>query len=505
MIALYAARLFPAAASAKLAALIGLVLLGPACSNPGTSDDALERVRAAGVLRWGADIQGGAPYIYEDPDKPGGIKGFEVALADALAAELGVKAEFVQNDWAALVPSLERGTFDIVMNGLEITPARAGRVLFTRPYYIFASRMMARRDDPSIGVDLEALKGKRIGTLASSFTADQLLAVGIDPIYYEDQQGPYDDLVLGRIDAVFHDDIITGRYGEFRPELRVVGDLADGFYGIATRKEDASLHEAVDEALETLIQSGKLEEILRGEKIWNDRQLGLREWSEENQRRLLGDPAVSKGFRFHHFVTFLEAALVTLLLSVLAMAIAIPFGLGLAVMRLYGGAVLSRVAEAYVELYRGTPVLLQLYVIYYGLADVVKLDAFTAAVIGLGMNYAAYEAEVYRAGIQAVPKGQMEAALSLGMSTPLAVRRVVLPQGFRLALPSVTNDFIALLKDSSLVSVITVVELTKRMTIVAVDVRSWVIPGALCALLYFLMSYPLSLFARRLEARLARS
>ena len=121
------------------------------------------------------------------------------------------------------------------------------------------------------------------------------------------------------------------------------------------------------------------------------------------------------------------------------------------------------------------------------------------------MNYAAYEAEVYRAGIQAVPRGQMEAALSLGMPTSLALRRVVLPQGFRLALPSVTNDFIALLKDSSLVSVITVVELTKRMTITAVDVRSWAIPGLMCAALYFIMSYPLSLFARRLEARLARS
>src|SRR4029077_2946936 len=125
--------------------------------------------------------------------------------------------------------------------------------------------------------------------------------------------------------------------------------------------------------------------------------------------------------------------------------------------------------------------------------------AVTAAIVGLGMNYAAYEAEVYRAGMQAVPPGQMEAALSLGMSTPLALRRVILPQAFRIALPSVTNDFIALLKDSSLVSVITVVELTKQMTITAIDTRSWLLPGALCALMYFLMSYPLSRLAQRLE------
>ena len=459
------------------------------------------------MLKWGADIQGGAPYIYENPDKPEEIKGFEVALAEALAAELGVKAEFVQNDWSALVPSLERETFDIAMNGLEVTPARSGRVLFTRPYYVFASRLMARRDnhDLTAKTELDDLKGKRVGTLTNSFTADQLLAHGIEPVYYEGVEEPYQDLVSGRIDAVFHDDIIAGRYGEVKPELHVVRDFDDGFYAIATRKEDLGLHEAIDTALENVIQSGKMEEILRGEEIWNDRQAGLRTWSDDDQRRLLGDAHVAPSMRWHHIVTFIQAAGVTLAISVLAMALAIPFGLALAVARLYGGVVLSKLAEAYVELYRGTPVLLQLYVLYYGLAPIIKLGPFTAAVIGLGMNYAAYEAEVYRAGIQAVPKGQMEAALSLGMPTPLALRRVVLPQGFRLALPSVTNDFIALLKDSSLVSVITVVELTKRMTITAVDVRSWMIPGALCALLYFVMSYPLSLYARRLEARLARA
>jgi polar amino acid transport system substrate-binding protein len=123
-------------------------------------------------------------------------------------------------------------------------------------------------------------------------------------------------------------------------------------------------------------------------------------------------------------------------------------------------------------------------------------------VLGLGLNYAAYEAELYRAGFGAVPHGQTEAALALGMSRRLAVRRIVLPQALRVALPGITNDFIALLKDSSLVSVITVVELTKQMTITAVDVRGWLLPGALCAGLYLAMSLPLSRLARRLERRL---
>jgi polar amino acid transport system substrate-binding protein len=174
----------------------------------------------------------------------------------------------------------------------------------------------------------------------------------------------------------------------------------------------------------------------------------------------------------------------------------------LSLARRFGGPPVRAAAGLYVELFRGTPVLLQLYVLYFALAPLLRLDAFTAAVLGLGMNYAAYESELYRAGLQAVPVGQTEAALALGMSRRLALRRIVLPQALRVALPGMANDFIALLKDSSLVSVITVVELTKQMTITAVDVRSWLIPGALCAALYLAMSYPLSLLARRLEGRL---
>jgi polar amino acid transport system substrate-binding protein len=203
----------------------------------------------------------------------------------------------------------------------------------------------------------------------------------------------------------------------------------------------------------------------------------------------------------HQLMLFVQAALATLAISTAAMAVAVPLGVLLALARLY----LPRarpLATIYIELVRGTPMLLQLYLLYYGLARVLSLDAWLAAILGLGLNYAAYEAEIYRAGMGAVPAGQMEAALALGMTRRLALRRIVMPQAFRVALPGMTNDFIALLKDSALVSVITVVELTKRMTITAVDLRGWLAPGLLCAGFYFAMSYPLARLARRLEARL---
>ncbi len=201
---------------------------------------------------------------------------------------------------------------------------------------------------------------------------------------------------------------------------------------------------------------------------------------------------------------FVSAAGVTLLLTLLAFAIAVPLGALLAIARVFGNRWVRGLARAYVELFRGTPVLLQLFVLYYGLAPYVNLGPVQAAVLGLGFNYAAYEAEVYRGALLAIPRGQTEAAKALGMGPWQILRHILLPQALRLALPPMTNDFVSLLKDSSLVSVITVIELTKRMTIAAVDMRGWLVPGLACAALYLALSLPLSELARRLERRLAR-
>ena len=145
------------------------------------------------------------------------------------------------------------------------------------------------------------------------------------------------------------------------------------------------------------------------------------------------------------------------------------------------------------------PVLLQLFVIYYGLSAVVRLPAFVAALIGLGLNYAAYESEIYRSALQAVPRGQIEAARILGFTEVQILRLVRGPQAFRLALAPMTNDFVALLKDSSLVSVITVVELTKQTQIFAANIGSWLVPGLMCGAMYLAMSLPLARIARRIE------
>src|SRR5947208_5089080 len=472
-----------------------LALAGCGAAPP---TDALERIRAQGELTWGADEQGGEPYVFEDAAHGGALVGFEVELADTLARALGVRARFVQNDWTTLIPALERGSFDIALNGIEVTPALESRVAFSRPYYRFSERLVARRGDARVR-DLASAAGLRVGTLAGGLSWQLARDAGAQAIPYEGVDEPFIDLAHGRIDAVLLDDIIVARYAVRYPTLTVVADVAEGSYAIALRPHDDDLRQAIDRALGAELASGSWRRTLVRWQIDSPRQAALAVAPDG----AVAVPAPRARLSARQLALFLRGALVTLLISLAAMALAAPFGLVLAVVRLESPR-LRPFATAYVEIVRGTPVLLQLYVLYFGLAEVVALGPWSAAIIGLGLNYAAYEAEIYRGAVQAIPAAQWEAALAIGLSRRAALRHVILPQALRFAMPGVTNDFISLLKDSSLVSVLTVVELTKRMTIVAVDNRGWLVPGALCATLYFALGYPFARLARRMERQLAR-
>jgi polar amino acid transport system substrate-binding protein len=484
-----------------LVIVIALAAAGPGLGcDPGepAHGGTLAAIRQRGEITWGGDVQGGEPYVYEDPSQPDHIIGFEVDIMDAVARRLGVRARMVQYSWPSLVPSLERGDFDVIANGLEATADRRERILLSEPYFIYAETLTVRTDSDARSVF--DLKGKRIGTLNETYANDILRRLYPDSVkLYDGNEEPYTDLELGRTDAVLLDNIIADRYGctPSHPTLRCIPyDVARGTYVIGIRKADPDLKQAIDGALAAIRADGELERILRKAKLWDDRQ--------REPRPIEGQITRPRALDSDVVVQFVAAAWVTLQLSVLAFLLAVPIGIALAVARIYGAAPVRGAARLYIELFRGTPVLLQLFVLYYGIAGLVNLGPMAAAVIGLGLNYGAYEAEVYRGALLAIPRGQSEASRALGLGPAQTLRHVLLPQALRLALPPMTNDFVSLLKDSSLVSVITVIELTKRMTIAAVDMRGWLIPGLLCAVMYLALSFPLSELARRLERRLAR-
>ncbi len=473
---------------------------------PSYGANSIEKIQNRGYLLWGSDAEGGAPYIFPDPKNPSRLIGFEVDLASEIAKELGVEAKQAQNAWDSLIPALMRGDSDIAMNGIEITPQREKEVLFSRPYYIYTEQLVVRKEEEAIK-SVNDLKGKKVGTLSGTVAQDILMRMGgVDVKIYAGQVEPYEDLAIGRLDAVLLDLPIAAYYAKPNPKLKYAGQpVGEGFYAIAVRKGDPDLKKRLDDVLFKLVSSGRLKEIYEKWDLWN-----------EKQEKLFQDIREAKGYvsleeskkapLYTFFPTLLKGAGTTILISVMSMALAVALGLILTIVRLYSRPPLSSVATGYIELYRGTPLLIQLFILYYGLPNIgISLSPLTAAFLGLGMNYAAYESELYRAGISAVAKGQMEAALSLGMTRNTAVRRVILPQAFKIALPGVTNDFIALFKDSSLVSVIAMVELTKTYSILAASTLRFFELGIIVALLYFGMSYPLSLLARRLENRLKRS
>jgi polar amino acid transport system substrate-binding protein len=208
--------------------------------------------------------------------------------------------------------------------------------------------------------------------------------------------------------------------------------------------------------------------------------------------------------RYAGFLPLLaQAAVVTLEVSVLGMVVAVVVGLGLAIMRRYGKPIAATLAVGYIETIRGTPLLIQVLFVFYGLPNIgIRLDPFVAGVLALGLNYAAYEAENYRAGLDAIPRGQMEAAVALNLTQAQALRHVIVPQAFRIVIPVMTNDFISLLKDSSLVSVITMAELTRTYEQLSTTYYDYFGTGLLVGAVYLLIGLPFVRLARWTERRL---
>jgi polar amino acid transport system substrate-binding protein len=305
---------------------------------------------------------------------------------------------------------------------------------------------------------------------------------------------------------------------------RIEEPVARGYYVMYVKKGETALLQALNEGIVLMVRNGDLEQIYRKYGIWNARQAELGgivesarfygylrastariEKNEMPQQQAVDVETRKRGWQVvkEYSGILLQSAGMTVALSVLSFPLAILLGLLIALGRLYGPAWIRPPLGAYVEFLRGTPLMLQLYFIFFFLPEVgVRIPAFWTGIFGLAVNYSAYESEIYRAGLQAIPRGQMEAALALGMSRALALRRIIVPQAVRIVIPPVVNDFIALFKDTSVCSVVTIVELTKRFSVLSMSTQATIELMGMTALLYLMMSFPMSIVSRRIEMRL---
>jgi polar amino acid transport system substrate-binding protein len=495
-----------------------ILLLIPALTwtiVPPVQGDALSTIRASGTLRWGADKEGGAPFVFGTSEDADELIGFEVELAQRIARGLGVKAEFIQGQWDRLLADLDRQSVDLVLNGYEWTPLRAQRYLATRPYYAYQFQLLTRRDGTAhCWADLRMPRDNgrpwRVGVLvgsAAKAVAENLGGPSVRVVEYDTATGAMLDTVNGRNDATLQD-LAPALYYLKQPDY---ADLAFagppealGYYVMFLRPEDVTLRDEVNRVLDQLIDSGELRAIYEKYGIWNEAQSVLAQWNrQETTVRTVRGGGFNARLLERFGTNLLSAAGMTVFLSVCSFPLAMLIGLLVALGRLYGPWPMAQALGLYVEVIRGTPLMLQLFVIYYLFPKLgIYLAPELAGITGLAINYSAYEAEIYRAGFQAIPIGQMEAAQSLGMSQALALRRVIVPQAARIVIPPVTNDFIALFKDTSVCSVITLTELTKEYSILANTYGGVIEFGLAAAVLYMAMSLPLSWFSKWFEARL---
>lgn len=466
-------------------------------------------------LKWAAAVDSNAPFAFYD--KNNRLAGFEFEIITGIARHMGRDPKFIQNSWEGLIPGLGRDLYDCVICGIEITAEKGQEVLFTDPYYITFEQLVVARGTPPV-TSLAELSGRKVGTLEQTAALKMLQETpNVVVKSYAEEVNAYHDVENGRLYGVLLDFPIAKYYAGPDQALEFTGPpFGKITYGIAVSRTRPELALQINVALKEMAKSGELRDILSRWGLWTPTMAKALDQNEDPSLPDTEYRAFASQFNqgggiiprlkryFVYWPVILEGCILTLEISVLSMIIAIAAGFLLALMRVYGPFPFKQLSLLYIEIVRGTPLLVQLLILFYGLPYVgIKLEPFVAGMLGLGLNYAAYEAENYRAGLLAIPKGQMEAARALGMTHRQGLRHVVVPQAFRLVLPPVTNDFISLLKDSSLVSAVTLIDLTGAYTRIATQTFDYFGTGLLIAAIYLLIGLPFVRLAGWLESRLS--
>ncbi len=415
--------------------------------------------------------------------------GFDIELGRAIGREMNADIEYVNTSFDGIFPALLANKFDMVMSSVTITDERKKRLAFSDPYYL-AGQIVAVRDDESKVKGLNDLNGENVGIQINT-TASEVLK---DRPQITVRKYPTIDLALqdlknGNIKAVVGD-APTIRYfltNGFKG-LHTVGDLlTQEHYGVVMRPQDKQLQTDVNAALGRLHANGQFAALEK-------KYFGVASETQVPINPQLPWKTI--------FAVLGRGLWLTLKLTFIALACGLPFGLLLALGRMESRPVVA-LCTAYVELFRGTPLLVQIIFVYYALPQLIGLNlpAQVAGALALALNSAAYIAEIFRAGIESIDVGQTEAGRSLGLSRRQTMRFVVIPQAFRRVIPPLTNEAVALLKDSSLVSVIGLAELTRGGQELTSTLAAPLVIWPIVALFYLAVTLPLTRLVAVLERR----
>ncbi len=433
---------------------------------------------------------------FEFKDESGNYVGIDMELLKAIAEDQGFQYEMKPLGFNAAVQALESKQVDGVIAGMSITDERQKKFDFSKPY--FDSGVVMAIDESNKDIkSYKDLKGKKVavktGTEGAAFANSIKDKYGFQTVTFDDSSNMYDDVKSGHTVACF-DDYPVIAYGTTQNNgLKMVTNKEKGAsYGFAVSKgQNKELLEKFNAGLENLKANGKYDQLM-------NKYLG------EQAKKSVEKDTSFFGLVKSSMPSLMQGLWLTIELTVISLIFASILGLIFGFMRVSTNKVIRAIGLIYVDIFRGTPLLVQAFFIYFGIPTALdfRMSALLAGVITLSLNAGAYMAEIVRGGIQSVDKGQMEAARSLGLPYGKSMMKVILPQAVRIMIPSIINQFVMTLKDTSILSIIGLAELTQSgKIIIARNFESFKI-WLIVAIMYFIIITILTKISNRLERRI---
>ncbi|AMB99406.1 amino acid ABC transporter [Aerococcus urinaehominis] len=450
----------------------------------------LAEIKDRGSLRYGT-APGYAPYeftVLENGENK--VVGLDIFLGQAIADELGVQLEIVPMEFDSLIPALESGSIDMIGSGLSATEERKKSGDFSIPYVKEPQAIVIRKGEEEQISDYQAFNQKHlkmgvmVGTLQENLVKTYMPEA--EMVVLRSWADLISSLQAGNIDGVLMDTSVSGAYVAEHDNLAAVAsgiEDEDTLVGVSlmTKKDQSDLVAVMDQVIGDSLASGQIDQWL------------------EDAYQLIRDNQENTWLAYAPY--FWDGLKMTLLVSAVSVLAGSILGVGLALARLSQLKILQGLASAYVAFIRGTPLMVQVLFAFLGLGGLFGWSPLVAGLIAISLNAGAYICEIIRGGINGVDAGQAESARSLGLGYWPTMKKVVFPQSLRAIWPALANEFITLIKESSLVSTIGIAELTFQTRAVTSLTYQGIIPLLIAMVIYFILTFTLGRLVALLEKR----
>ncbi|HCZ8813455.1 TPA: ABC transporter permease subunit [Staphylococcus aureus] len=450
-----------------------------------------EKIKERGELRVGLSADY-APIEFEHTvNGKTEYAGVDIDLAKKIAKDNNLKLKIVNMSFDSLLGALKTGKIDIIISGMTSTPERKKQVDFSDSYMMTKNIMLVKKDKVSEYKDIKDFNNKKVG--AQKGTEQEKIAQTEIENASITSLSRLPDVILalksGKVEGAVVEKPVAEAYLKQNPKLGISNvkfNEEEKDTVIAVSKDSPKLLSQINKTIKEVKDKGLIDKYMT------------------NAANAMNDDS---GFISKYGSFFLKGIKITILISLIGVALGSILGAFVALMKLSKIKIISWIASIYIEILRGTPMLVQVFIVFFGITAALGLDisALVCGTIALVINSSAYIAEIIRAGINAVDKGQMEAARSLGLNYRQTMKSVIMPQAIKNILPSLGNEFVTLIKESSIVSTIGVGEIMFNAQVVQGISFDPFTPLLVAAALYFVLTFVLTRIMNMIEGRLNAS